>query len=192
MRSTQSARASADIRCTWPATPLPDKWRMVGTSEAVMSDGLNKVMLIGNLGQDPELRFTQGGQAVLNLRIATNESYLNRDGERQERTEWHSVIIWGKRGEGLNKVLSKGKQIFVEGRLQTRQWEDKAGAKRYTTEVVATDVVLLGGGSGRGAGAGTGAGSAGRAYEDQQGGPPDRGGSERPPDIQGGDDDIPF
>jgi single-strand DNA-binding protein len=110
-----------------------------------MSDGLNKVMLIGNLGQDPELRFTTGGQAVLNLRIATNESYMNRDGERQDRTEWHTVIIWGKRGEGLNKVLAKGKQIFVEGRLQTRSWEDKQGGKRYTTEIVATEVVLLGG-----------------------------------------------
>jgi single-strand DNA-binding protein len=157
-----------------------------------MSDGLNRVMLIGNLGQDPELRFTTGGQAVLNLRIATNESYMNRDGERQDRTEWHSVIIWGKRGEGLNKVLSKGKQIFVEGRLQTRSWDDKQGNKRYTTEVVATEVVLLGGGSGRGAGAGTGGGGGGRSYEDQPGGgPPDGSGSERPPDIQG-DDDIPF
>ena len=110
-------------------------------------------MLLGNLGQDPELRYTQGGQAVLNLRIATNESFLNRDGERQERTEWHSVIIWGKRGEGLSKVLSKGKQIFVEGRLQTRSWEDKQGNKRYTTEIVANDVVLLGGGGGGGAAA---------------------------------------
>jgi single-strand DNA-binding protein len=121
-----------------------------------MAEGLNRVMLIGNLGQDPELRYTQGGQAVLNLRIATNESYLNRDGERQERTEWHSVTVWGKRGEALGKLLSKGKQIFVEGRLQTRSWEDKqGGGKRYATEVVATDVILLGGG---GAGAGRGAG----------------------------------
>ena len=119
-----------------------------------MSDGLNKVMLLGNLGQDPELRYTQGGQAVLNLRIATNESYLNKDGQRQERTEWHAVIIWGKRGEGLSKVLSKGKQIFVEGRLQTRSWEDKQGNKRYTTEIVANDVVLLGGGGGGGGGRG--------------------------------------
>lgn len=115
-----------------------------------MAEGLNKVMLIGNLGRDPELRYTQGGQAILNLRIATNESFQNRDGERQERTEWHSVIIWGKRGEGLNKVLSKGSQLFVEGRLQTRSWEDKEGKKRYTTEVVATNVVLIGGRGGGG------------------------------------------
>jgi single-strand DNA-binding protein len=162
---------------------------MVRTSEAVMSDGLNRVMLIGNLGQDPELRFTTGGQAVLNLRIATNESYMNRDGERQDRTEWHSVIIWGKRGEGLNKVLSKGKQIFVEGRLQTRSWDDKQGNKRYTTEVVATEIVLLGGGN-RGAGAGPGAGGA-RSYDDQPAGNFERGGAERAPEMHG-DDDIPF
>ena len=130
-----------------------------------MSEGLNKVMLLGNLGQDPELRYTQGGQAVLNMRIATNDSYMNRDGERQERTEWHQVIVWGKRGEGLSKVLSKGKQIFVDGRLQTRSWEDKQGNKRYTTEIVANDVILLGGG----AGAGRGAGRSGGGYD----GPPD-------------------
>jgi single-strand DNA-binding protein len=162
-------------------------------SEATMSDGLNKVMLIGNLGQDPELRFTQGGQAVLNLRVATNESYLNRDNERQERTEWHSVIIWGKRGEGLNKVLSKGKQLYIEGRLQTRSWEDKQGQKRYTTEIVATEIVLLGGGAGRG----------GPRYEDDQPPAPSDdaggGGGARPGGGGGGggnfnndDDDIPF
>lgn len=150
-----------------------------------MSDGLNRVMLIGNLGQDPELRYTQGGQAVLNLRIATNESYVNKDGERQDRTEWHSVIIWGKRGEGLNKVLSKGKQIFVEGRLQTRSWEDKQGGKRYTTEVVATEIVLLGGGT-RGDRPGA---SGGRAYEDPAA--PSERRSDRAPDMHT-DDDIPF
>jgi single-strand DNA-binding protein len=163
-----------------------------------MADGLNKVMLIGNLGQDPELRFTQGGQAVLNLRVATNESYLNRDNERQERTEWHSVIIWGKRGEGLNKVLSKGKQLYIEGRLQTRSWEDKQGQKRYTTEIVANEIVLLGGGRG------------GPRYEDDQpppasdegggggggGGGDSSGGGRRGGSGGGGnfsdDDDIPF
>jgi single-strand DNA-binding protein len=115
-----------------------------------MAEGLNKVMLIGNLGQDPELRFTQGGTAVLNMRIATNESFLNRDNERQERTEWHTVILWGKRGEGLHKVISKGKSLFIEGRLQTRSWEDKQGQKRYSTEIVATNVILLGGAPGAG------------------------------------------
>ena len=81
------------------------------------SEGLNKVMLIGNLGADPELKFTQGGQAVLSLRLATTERYVSKGGERQERTEWHSVVIWGNRAEALNKFLAKGRTIYVEGRL---------------------------------------------------------------------------
>jgi single-strand DNA-binding protein len=152
-----------------------------------MSEGLNRVLLIGNLGQDPELRYTQGGQAVLNLRIATNESYLNREGERQDRTEWHSVIVWGKRGEALGKILTKGKQIFVEGRLQTRSWEDKqGGGKRYATEVVANDIILLGG---------AGRGGPKTSY-DEGPAPGDREAPSRPqgasdPPAQD-DDDIPF
>lgn len=115
-----------------------------------MAEGLNRVTLLGNLVADPEARFTQGGQAVLNFRMATNESYQDSSGERKERAEFHTVVLFGKRAEALNKILTKGKQILVEGRLQTRSWEDKQGAKRYTTEVVATNIVLLGGG-GRGA-----------------------------------------
>lgn len=109
-----------------------------------MSEGLNKVMLIGNLGQDPEVRYTQSGQAVLSLRMATNERFKNRDGEWQDRTEWHTVVVWGKRAEGLAKVLGKGSPLYVEGRLQTRSWEDKQGQKRYTTEVVVQKAILLG------------------------------------------------
>jgi single-strand DNA-binding protein len=117
-----------------------------------MSEGLNRVTLIGNLGQDPELRFTQSNQGVLTARMATTESYFdNNTKERKERTEWHTCVIWGKRGEALNKILAKGSRICVEGRLQTRTWEDKQGNKRYSTEVVANNVVLLGG---RGDGAG--------------------------------------
>ncbi len=110
-----------------------------------MAEGLNKVLLIGNLGQDPELRYTQGGHAVLNLRLATTETFVNRDRERQQRTEWHTVVVWGKRGEALNKILSKGRNIYVEGRLQTRKWEDRDGNRRFGVEVVATNVILLGG-----------------------------------------------
>jgi single-strand DNA-binding protein len=109
-----------------------------------MTEGLNKAILIGNLGQDPELRYTQGGQPVLNLRLATTETFVNRDKERQQRTEWHTVVVWGKRGEALNKILSKGRSICVEGRIQTRKWEDRDGNKRYGTEIVATNVVLIG------------------------------------------------
>jgi single-strand DNA-binding protein len=107
--------------------------------------GLNKVMLIGNLGQDPELKFTQGGTAILNASIACAESYVDRNKERQERTEWVNLVVWGKRGEALNKILSKGSRIFVEGRLQTRSWEANDGTKHYKTEVVASNIVLLDG-----------------------------------------------
>lgn len=110
-----------------------------------MADGLNRVTLIGNLGQGPELRYTQSRQAVLSLRMATTESFFDTNlKERKERTEWHSVVIWNKRAEALGKLLSKGSRICVEGRLQTRSWEDKQGGKRYTTEVVASNVLLLG------------------------------------------------
>ena len=116
-----------------------------------MAEGLNRVMLLGNLGADPELRVTPGGQAVLKLRLATNETYLDRNNVRQERTEWHRVTIWGRRAEALGKILQKGDLLFVEGRLQTSSYE-KNGEKRYSTEVVANNVVLPGG-RGRGEGA---------------------------------------
>jgi single-strand DNA-binding protein len=111
--------------------------------------GLNKCILMGNLGADPELRMTGGGQAVLKVRLATSEQYLDKDKQRQERTEWHSVIVWGKRGEGLGKILKKGDRILVEGRLRTESWEDKDGNKRYRTEVVATEVLLQGSAGGK-------------------------------------------
>ncbi len=109
-----------------------------------MAEGFNRVMLLGNLGADPELRFTQGGQAVLNLRLATTESYLDRDKVRRERTDWHNVVIWGKRGEGLAKILAKGSSIFVEGSLRTSSYDDRDGNKKYKTEVIASNVVLSG------------------------------------------------
>lgn len=117
-----------------------------------MAEGINKVFLIGNLGQDPELRFTNSNMGVLTCRVAASESYFDKDSnERKERTEWATCVIWGKRGEALSKLLHKGSRIYVEGRLQTRTWEDKQGNKRYSTEVVANNVVLLdnkGGGEG--------------------------------------------
>jgi single-strand DNA-binding protein len=168
-----------------------------------MSEGLNRVILVGNLGQDPELRFTQSGQGVLSLRMATTESYFDTTTkERKERTEWHTVVIWGKRGEGLNKILSKGSRICIEGRLQTRSWEDKQGNKRYSTEVNANNVLLLGGrgeggggggargGSGGGGSAGGGAGyDPGPATHDDFGG--GHGGGAGGGDAPN-DDDIPF
>jgi single-strand DNA-binding protein len=148
-----------------------------------MAEGLNRVILIGNLGQDPELRFTQSNQGVLSLRMATTESYFDTNTkERKEITEWHTVVVWGKRGEALNKILSKGSRIAVEGRLKTRSWDDKnGGGKRYATDVVANNVILLGG-RGEG-GRGGGGHDPGPAGYDQSG----FGG----PDVPG-DDDIPF
>lgn len=123
-----------------------------------MAEGLNRVILIGNLGQDPELRFTQSQQGVLSIRMATTESYFDKESnQRKELTEWHSVIVWGKRGEALNKILSKGSRIAIEGKLKTRSWDDKnGGGKRYATEIVANNVVLLGGKPGQSGGGGGG------------------------------------
>ncbi|MBK6847149.1 MAG: single-stranded DNA-binding protein [Proteobacteria bacterium] len=102
--------------------------------------GINKVILIGNLGADPELRFTAGGQAVADLRLATSRRWRGKDGSTQEDTQWHRVVVWGKQAEQCKEFLSKGRQVYIEGRLQTRSWEDRDGNKRYTTEVVAQDI----------------------------------------------------
>jgi single-strand DNA-binding protein len=142
-----------------------------------MADGLNRVMLLGNLGADPELRMTAGGQAVLKLRLACSESYLDRNKVRQERTEWASVVVWGKRGEALAKILSKGSRVFVEGALRTSSYDDKEGHKRYKTEVVANNIILSGGARG---GEREAAPSGGGGFSDEDYGP------------KGGDDEIPF
>lgn len=113
-----------------------------------MSEGINRVTLLGNIGADPEFRTTQGGQAVLNIRLATSESYLDANKERQERTEWHRVVVWGKRAGALGRMLTKGERILVEGRISTRSYDDKDGQKRYQTDITATNVVLCGSGRG--------------------------------------------
>ena len=124
--------------------------------------GVNKVILVGNLGKDPEVRYTPGGQAVANFTIATNENWTDKGGQKQERTEWHRIVVWGKLAELCSEYLAKGRQVYVEGRLQTREWNNKEGVKQYTTEVVANQVVFLSGGErgqGRGASRSTGTGS---------------------------------
>lgn len=109
-----------------------------------MASGLNKVLLIGRLGADPEVRYTGTGGAVANFNMATSESWTDKQGQKQEKTEWHRIVVWGKLGELCGQYLSKGRQAFIEGRLQTRDWTDKDGNKRYTTEIVAQNVQFLG------------------------------------------------
>ena len=164
-----------------------------------MAEGLNRVMLLGNLGADPELRYTQSGQAVLNMRLATTESYLDRNKVRQERTDWHNVVLWGKRGEALAKFLTKGTTIFVEGGLRTSSYDDKEGNKRYKTEIHATNIILAGRGRGGGGGGGEmgegpsgGGGGPRRSGGGGSSAPPAGGGDDAPPDDFGGNDDIPF
>ena len=108
-----------------------------------MARGVNRVTLIGNLGQDPELRYTGSGTAVCNMRLATNESYTNRDGEEVQRTEWHRIVAWGRLGEICEEYLSKGSQVYFEGKLQTNEWEDRDGNQRETTEIRAQEVMFL-------------------------------------------------
>jgi single-strand DNA-binding protein len=105
--------------------------------------GINKVILVGRLGTDPEVKTVTGGNTVARLSLATSESWNDKNGQKQERTEWHRVVIWGKLAELCGRYLSKGRQVYVEGRLQTRQWEDQQGQKRYTTEIVASTVQFL-------------------------------------------------
>lgn len=108
--------------------------------------GINKAILVGRLGSDPEVRYTPSGVAVANFNIATSEEWKDKDtGEKKERTEWHRIVAWSKLGEICGEYLSKGRQVYIEGRIQTRSWEDRDGNKRYTTEIVASDVQFLGG-----------------------------------------------
>src|SRR4051812_41804377 len=113
---------------------------------------VNKVILVGRLGQNPEVRYTPSGAAVANFSVATNESWTDKSGQKQERTEWHRIVVWGKLAELCSQYLSKGRQAYIEGRLQTREWQDKDGNKKYTTEVQAQTVQFLGGGAGASAG----------------------------------------
>ena len=139
---------------------------------------VNIAIVVGNLGRDPEVRFTQSGRAVANFPIATSESWTGQDGSPQERTEWHNIVVWGKQAESCGQYLSKGRQVFVQGRIQTRKWTDQNGQDRYTTEIVAQRVQFLGGGGGA------------RASQESQ----DQGFGESSSSFQSPpiDDDIPF
>ena len=145
---------------------------------------VNRVMLIGNLGKDPEVRFTGSGRAVARFPIATSEVWNDQEGQRQERTEWHNVVVWGKQAESCGQYLAKGRQVYIEGSIRTRQYDDKEGNRRYMTEVIAQRVQFLGGGGGRGEGGGRGA--------SPSGGGGGGGGEEMAPAPLPEDDDIPF
>ena len=174
---------------------------------------VNKVILLGNLGADPELKSTPSGQSVCSLRIATSEKYKDKDGNQQEKTEWHKVVVWGKLADLVNQFCKKGKQVYLEGKLQTRKWQDKDGKDQYTTEIVADNVKFLGGAGGASNEEGGGNSNRG-GYGGRGGGSNDRGGSgggsssgggygrqsapSRPAPVEdngfagGSDDDIPF
>ncbi|MBN4076776.1 single-stranded DNA-binding protein [Mariprofundus ferrooxydans] len=130
---------------------------------------LNKVMLIGNLGADPETRFTQDGTCVCNLRLATTEKFKGRDGNQQERTEWHRIVMWGRLGEIANQYLSKGSRVYIEGKIETQKWQDRDGKDQYTTQIRANEMKMLGGGSGS-SNQGGGAQRQSGAYSNQAGG----------------------
>jgi single-strand DNA-binding protein len=157
---------------------------------------VNKVILVGNLGRDAELRYTPGGAAVATINMATTEVWNDKAGQRQEKTEWHRVVLWGKSAESLTEYLTKGKQIYVEGRLQTRQWDDKDGNKRYMTEIRGDRIVLLSGGGGRSGGVGSyGGGARGQAGPAPAASAGDDPTTPVPPDGPSEpltDDDIPF
>ena len=149
---------------------------------------------MGRLGRDPETRYTSAGQAVCNFTLATDETYKDRNGERQKRTEWHRIVVWGKQAEIAQQYLHKGSLIFVEGRIQTRQWDDREGQKRTTMEIVATNFRMLGGrgegGMAAGASAGAGAGVGAGEMEPQASAA--AAGAEEPPSTEISDEDIPF
>ncbi len=158
---------------------------------------VNKVILVGRLGRDPETRYTSGGQAVANFSVATDESYKDRNGERQKRTEWHKIVVWGKQAEIAQQYLKKGSLIFIEGRIQSREWQDKEGQKRTSFEIVASNFRMLGGraeGAAAGAGAGAGGGRSGGDEGESHAAPADDfgGGGAGPSGPEISDEDIPF
>lgn len=156
---------------------------------------VNKVILVGRLGRDPETRYTGGGSAVANFSVATDETFKDRNGERQKRTEWHKIVVWGKQAEIAQQYLKKGSLVFIEGRIQSREWQDKEGQKRTSFEIVASNFRMLGGrgdaaGGGMGGGASRGGDDFDQAHAGAGGGEDFGGGGGAGPEIS--DEDIPF
>lgn len=157
---------------------------------------VNKAIIVGNLGKDPEVRFTQSGRAVASFSVATTETWMDQESGRQERTEWHNIVVWGKQAESCGQYLSKGRQVYIEGSIRNRSYDDRDGNKRYISEIVAQRVQFLGSGGGSGGGGGGRSGQyeggGGRSGQDEGGGSDggfdDFGGAPPLP----GDDDVPF
>jgi len=158
-----------------------------------MARGINKVIIVGNVGGDPETRYMPSGSAVTNLTIATNESWKDKQtGEQKERTEWHRVAMYNRLAEIAAEYLRKGSQVYIEGKLRTRKWQDKSGNDRYTTEIIADEMQMLGGRSGGGGGGNFGGGSQGGGQDSSQGGGQGGGNAPPQPGPDDFDDDIPF
>ena len=156
---------------------------------------VNKVILVGRLGRDPETRYTGGGQAVANFSVATDETYKDRNGERQKRTEWHKIVVWGKQAEIAQQYLKKGSLIFIEGRIQSREWQDKEGQKRTSFEIVANNFRMLGGraeGAAAGMGGGSSRGAGGDDFDGSAGPEESYGGGHQGAGPEISDEDIPF
>jgi single-strand DNA-binding protein len=151
---------------------------------------VNKVILVGNLGRDPETRYTTSGDAVTNIRLATTDTWKDKAGEKQERTEWHNIVFYGRQAEIAGEYLKKGRQIYVEGRLQTRKWQDKEGQDRYTTEIIADRMQMLG--SREGSGAPVAAEPSERSSTTEPRGTAKSGGAPAKKNVDDLDDDIPF
>ncbi len=149
---------------------------------------VNKVILVGNLGRDPELRYIPSGQAVANFTLATNDRWRDKEGNNQERTEWHRIVVWGKSAENCAQYLQKGRSVYIEGRLQTREWEDKDGNKRQTTETIAQTVQFLGGRGGAGAAGSAESGGGPTEYSGPSGAGSSGGGESSGPPSS----DVPF
>jgi len=153
---------------------------------------VNKVVLVGNLGRDPETRYTTGGDAVTNIRLATTDVWKDKNGEKQERTEWHNIVFYGRQAEIAGEYLKKGRQIYVEGRLQTRKWQDKEGQDRYTTEIIADRMQMLGTREGGGSAAATEPAEREPAAASAGGGGRKSTGAPAKKNVDDLDDDIPF
>lgn len=151
---------------------------------------VNKVILVGRLGQNPEIRYTPSGAAVTNFSVATNESWTDKSGQKQERTEWHRVVAWGRLAEICKEHLSKGRQIYVEGQIQTREWNDKDGNKKFMTEIKAREIHFLGGGHGESGGERRGGNGGGRSSGPEDYGDGGGGGAGRPASRASGPEDY--